>query len=341
MKAYHSHILLSKNEKNFIEKLNVPEVNFKFITDPSKRYWEFDDEKGSTILEEYYDDFKLENKSPYFELIIEAKNEEMVEDFLSLVQSGLLLGTPDYNLVSNFVFPSDFKEDNLTYYLKKPFSNYLKRFESIKLGFKVAELTLFNKTIAYSLEKLKISHELESVNPYNVDPRYGQYYDNESKLRLSHTKRAFSIIAAFSVVEELGLEIRSSRVNPRFKNKDSGEWNPKVFNEIENRLNEANIPLNLTVDWVYRGTPTRIENDIKPFFGFDSEWTVYGDEVRDKTLTIIEAIHNASYLRNFIASHKFNELTALISPYDVFNVQEIARKLILHRLNLWNDLNKY
>lgn len=337
MKEFHSHILLSKNEKEFIATLKVDGISFHFINDPSKRHWEF--KNGKTIIEKYQNDFNSEDKTPFYELIIQAKNEEIVDDFLSLVQSGILLGLPDYSIIQNFVFVSEFKKENLYFYLEKPFSQYLKIFESIKLGFKVAELTFQNRTDAYSLEKFKLSLELESTNPYKIDPRYGEYFSNESKMRLVHTKRAFSIISAFSVIEELGLEIRSSFQNKRFLNKETGEWNPKVFSDIESRLNEAKIPSNLTIDWVYRGSPTRIEDNIKPYFGFDSEWTKYGDEVRDKTLTIYEAIHNASYLRNFIASHKFNDLTELINPYDVFNVQNVARVLILHKLCLWDKLN--
>lgn len=94
----------------------------------------------------------------------------------------------------------------------------------------------------------------------------------------------------------------------------------------------------MTFDWVYRGEPTRIEQNIKPYFGFDSEWTKYGKEVRDKTLTLPEAIHNASYLRNYITAHKFNELIQHISPYDVYNLQSLSRILIVHTLGLWDDM---
>jgi hypothetical protein len=88
-----------------------------------------------------------------------------------------------------------------------------------------------------------------------------------------------------------------------------------------------------------KSVQTRIENEIKPYFGYDSKWQTYGDEVRDKTLTFPEAIHNASYLRNFIAAHKFNELTQYISPYDVFNTQNLARILILRKYGFWSNLS--
>jgi hypothetical protein len=94
----------------------------------------------------------------------------------------------------------------------------------------------------------------------------------------------------------------------------------------------------MTFDWIFRGEKSNVENDLTPYFGIDSLWCDFGDEVRDKTLTFPEAIHNASYLRNFIASHKFNKLTQYINPYDVFNVQSLARKLFLEKTKFWEKL---
>jgi hypothetical protein len=108
--------------------------------------------------------------------------------------------------------------------------------------------------------------------------------------------------------------------------KENGIWNPKVLSDIVERLKESNINDDLTFDWIYRGAPTRIEQEVKPFFGFDSQWVAYGKDVRDKTLTFPEAIRNVSYLRNFLTAHKLNDLTQYISPYDVFNVQSLVRQ---------------
>lgn len=44
---------------------------------------------------------------------------------------------------------------------------------------------------------------------------------------------AQAIIIFYSVIEELGLEIRANRDNPSFIN---GRWNPVIKNELENRL---------------------------------------------------------------------------------------------------------
>lgn len=194
---------------------------------------------------------------------------------------------------------------------------------------------IHDKECCYALEKYKLSLELHSFSPHSADPIYGQVFDHYDFKKQTHTRSAFAIISAFSVIEELGLEIRSSAKNPRFLNPDKGEWNPKVLDNVQSRLSNIGIDKTSTFNWIFRGEQTKVEKDFKPYFGYDSEWTEYRDNVRDKTLTFAEAIHNASYLRNFIASHKFNELTEFISPYDVFNLQCLARKLILERLGVW------
>ncbi|WP_029034967.1 hypothetical protein [Salinimicrobium terrae] len=191
---------------------------------------------------------------------------------------------------------------------------------------------------SYALEKLKISLELLSFSPQSADPMYGQIFDHYAFEKQNHTRAAFAIIAAFSAIEELGLEIRSSAKNPRFLNSEKGQWNPKVLKNVLLRLEKKGIKESDTFDWIFRGEQTAIEKNIKPYFGIDSEWIKYGEKVRDKTLTFPEALHNASYLRNYIAAHKFKELTEFISPYDVFNVQMLARKLILESLGLWQTM---
>lgn len=326
-------------ESDRIRQLSIPGITLNLIIEPSNCYWESVNGKSTSI---YYDgrDLKTINKDeiPLNELLVEAQNEQIVEDFMSVLQGGMLLAFPDTFTIKKFVFIVEYDERKNNSYKEKPYFNYLRRFENIAFGCLIAEKTINDNNLVYAIEKYKTSIDLTSFHPYSADPRYGQVFDNYYLKRDYHTKAAFAIITAFAVIEELGLEIRSSQKNPRFLNKDTGEWNSEVLSDIQQRLNKNNISNEITYDWVYRGTPTRIEQTIKPYFGFDSEWTKYGEAVRDKTLTIPEAIHNASYLRNFIAAHKFTDLTQYISPYDVFNVQMLARKLILIKLGLWETM---
>ncbi len=339
MTKFRTHLIVGKKEADKIKQLQVPNITLELVPEPSNCYWESKDGKSSSISCGGRDPHTIrEDEIPMNELLIETADEAVCEDFLSVVQGGMLLAYPDASIVHNFIFTTEYDSSKNYIYSDKNFFSYLKKFDDTAFGCLIAEKTIKDNQLVYAIEKYKTSIGLTSFNPRSADPRYGQVFDHYDVKREYHTKAAFAIISAFSVIEELGLEVRSSQKKPRFTNPENGEWNPEVLADIQKRLNESNIPNDMTFDWIYRGTPTRIEQEIKPYFGFDSEWTKYGEAVRDKTLTMPEAIHNASYLRNFIAAHKFNELTQHISPYDVFNVQTLVRELILNKLNLWQTM---
>ncbi len=46
----------------------------------------------------------------------------------------------------------------------------------------------------------------------------------------------------------------------------------------------------------------------------------------DKQMTFPEAILYANRLRNWYSAHKFTAHTKYLNPYDVFNVQNLARQ---------------
>jgi hypothetical protein len=316
--------------------LNFSETNFnlEYLPEPTNCYWET--ATGETYYsygKDFLKEFTDKSEQQQSELIINAENEEIAKNALSLIKGGILLAFPAPNNILTDLFASEFKETDSDYY--KTGLNLFRKIENTGFGCQVLEKIIGDRKCSYALEKYKVSLELVSFNPLSADPRYGQVFDHYDYKKQTHTRSAFAIISAFSVIEELGLEIRSSAKNPRFLNPEKGEWNPKVLDNIEKRLNTIGIDKSSTFDWIFRGEKTEVEKNFKPYFGYDSQWTKFGESVRDKTLTFPEAIHNASYLRNFIASHKFKELTEFISPYDVFNVQCLARKLILESLGMW------
>ena len=339
MEIFRTHLIINNTDSKRIKNLELPNSSFILKNEPSNSYWESKDGKCFT---HYFGgrtpEFSRDDQIPQKELLIEAETEDIAENLLSIIHGGMLLAYPEPDLTNNFVFLTPYKEDKDRLYAEPPFINYLKRLENIGFGCVFASIAVMDKSLIYAIEKYKISLELASFTPHSADPKYGQVFDNYDLKHNYQTRSAFAIISAFSVIEELGLEVRSSSKNPRFLNPDKGEWNPSVLGNIQDRLREIGITDDLTFDWVYRGLPTRIEQEIKPFFGFDSEWVIYGEEIRDKTLSFPEAIHNASFLRNYIAAHKFNDLTQYISPYDVFNLQLLARQLILIKMNLWESM---
>jgi hypothetical protein len=339
MGIYRTHLIVNQKDSLKIKSLSIDNVTFKFINEPSNCYWEGKDGKSFS----HYSGGKkkeLQNTDeiPQLELLIEADSEEKAEDLLSIIHGGMLLAYPAPGLTTNFVFLKEYIEEQNEWYNENPFISYLQRLDNVGFGCQIASIAIKNKQLIYSIEKYKVSLELASFTPKSADPMYGQVFENYDIKHSYHTRSSFAIVSAFSVVEELGLEVRSSSVNPRFVNNETGEWNPKVLKSITKRLRESNINEDLTFDWIYRGEPTKIEKETKPLFGVDSQWIVYHKDVRDKTLTFPEAIHHASYLRNFIASHKFKELTQYISPYDVNNVQLLARQLIIRKIKMWETM---
>lgn len=339
MKKFRTHLVISNLDSEKIKKISTDSFQYHLSPEPTNCYWESID--GSSSL------YSPSGKSNKYinpndiqlnELIILSNSEEQAEDILSIIHGGVLLAYPEPSLISGFVFLEEYNVDKNSLYEKPDFHIYYKKIDNVAFGCEVASLSILEPSICYAIEKYKVSLELDSFTPRSADPQYGQVFEHYDIKHCTHTRSAFAIIAAFSVIEELGLEIRSSSKNKRFNNNETGEWNPTVLMDINDRLEKSGISSDMTFDWIYRGSPTEIEKEFKPYFGYDSEWIKYGSAIRDKTLTFPEAIHNASLLRNFYAAHKFCDLTKYISPYDVFNVQCLARKLILHKLGLWNKM---
>jgi hypothetical protein len=194
-----------------------------------------------------------------------------------------------------------------------------------------------NTSILYSIEKFAISLGLDSISPHSANPIYGKVFDNFDTSYHYHVIASYAVICAFSVIEEIGLEIRSSNQKPRFiKNEGDDVWNPLIYKTTDKKLKEIGLSASYNFQWVERGEETEVQKNVKPKFGT----RVYPDqtEIRDVNIELIEAIHRCSYFRNYIASHKFKTLTQFLSPYDVHNVQTVSRILLLNSLGLWPNL---
>lgn len=330
---YYTKFLVNTQIEEFINKLNFKKIQLSSEIEPTGKNFHDIDCNGFTSYT-FRQEKPKENSLQSKLLIIETEKDEFAEDFLSVLIASCYMISPELFLNNLF---NELYELNDNYYNKdyidtiKPNFNY---FNGLKKALEITQYCFEKEELVYALEKFKLSRTIYSLDIHSANPKYGDLFEKEFINRSSHTEQAFAIISAFSVIEELGLEIRSSNANPRFIDNISGEWNPKVLNEIKNRLLNANISDEDNIDWIFRGNESEIEKILKPYFGVDSIWCEY-ENVRDKTLTFPEAIHNASYLRNFIASHKFNKLSKYINPYDVLNVQNLARQLFLKKIGFW------
>ena len=175
-----------------------------------------------------------------------------------------------------------------------------------------------------------MSYETEAISPWSTHPRYGQIFDKHSGEFSDHVRSSVAVNLAFSAIEELNLEVRSSREKPRWLDKEY-TWNPSVLMDLRSRLEEAGINPDATVDWILRGEKNELA--IQPIRDRPSRYSD-GLAVRDIELSLPDAIHACSYLRNYVTAHAFGRDTPLLGPYEVYNVQQVARLLVLWRCGL-------
>jgi hypothetical protein len=146
----------------------------------------------------------------------------------------------------------------------------------------------------------------------------------------SHVSLAAGLFLAYSAIEELGLEPRgASNQRPLIK---KNVWHTELRHELETRLKKAGINLGETLLWMKRHKPTRISRIATPP-GTGAKWG-FGP-MRDEEVSIVEAIPVASRLRSRITAHGLPDIARSLTVYDVGNVQQLTRRLILESCGLW------
>lgn len=188
----------------------------------------------------------------------------------------------------------------------------------------------------YALAKLRLSLETFSLPFVELDPHRRENVP-KSPLPDDHVCMAYAIVAAYSSIEELGLEIRASSQNP--SRLGDGSWNPRVKEDLERRLRQAHVNLDERFLWNLRGPQTRIEMHRAPDLVRPANWARY--RVRDGLIEVIDAINYVSFLRSKVAAHRSDRrfMTAL-SVYDVANAQFLARRLLLESVGYWRYWRK-
>jgi len=186
----------------------------------------------------------------------------------------------------------------------------------------------------YAVAKYKFSLSLYSVHHVDLEPWRAPHLP-VSSFPGDHVMFSYAIISAYSIVEDLKLPVRASAKAP---SRIKGEWNPKVKNDLEDRLTKAGVNIGETILWTARGPKRRIEKRRPLPNGKKAPWSAW--IVRDSEIPVIDAIAYAEWLRSCVASHGVKDLTGLLSPYDVINVQHLARRLLLESLGFWRWYNK-
>lgn len=187
--------------------------------------------------------------------------------------------------------------------------------------------------LRYALAKYRLSSETASFAWIDLDPNHSETIPRWEHAE-DHVRLATAIVLAYSVLEELSLEVRASNTNPSSFN---GQWNAVVKSELEERLKQAGIDISDPVVWSIRGGKSRLEAKRPQHLFATSKrtpWTRWG--IRDRHVEVVDAIAHASFLRSKVSSHRLKtSYVRMLSAYDVTNVQHLVRRLFLETLGYW------
>lgn len=179
-----------------------------------------------------------------------------------------------------------------------------------------------SRSLIYAFALFHLSQSIHSNHPMDLGP--GSIpRDHRSPYPDDHVRFAYGIVAAYAVLEQLGLALHGEA----FRN---GEWIVEKKEELEGRLRSAGINLGELMSWQVRGAKTRIERARRTPSGKRAKWA-FG-AVRDIEIEVADAIADLRWLRSRVAAHDIKELAALISIYDVANSQDLARRCLGARL---------
>lgn len=169
-----------------------------------------------------------------------------------------------------------------------------------------------------------------SVHYMETHPKYGTAFGIE-KDPVRHPFFAQAILSSYMAIEALGLEVRASSKVP--SKLPDGQWNPTVLRDLEERLNSAGINLGEEFVWTTRNSPTRIERKHGAPKGAVPSWA--GGRVRDRLISVTDALSRASFVRSKAAAHGGSKYLRSVTVYDVDNAQNLARRLFLESLGFW------
>lgn len=133
-------------------------------------------------------------------------------------------------------------------------------------------------------------------------------------------KLALIMVGAYSILEELKLQINASNEKPSTIN---GVWNPDVLNELRERLNNYNVVHDYSFPWCCRGESKR------PFkSAVNNKNKCLNDNAsnHDFYITISDAILELSYIRSNIGAHKSS--STLLTLYDAENAFRLTETVL-------------
>lgn len=177
-------------------------------------------------------------------------------------------------------------------------------------------------TLYHCLARFYASRQICGVAFGATEPKQGQLFGVRNN-SIDRALLASALPLAYAIIEELGFEPRPTKGKESHK----GQLHPEVKAELEQRLTRGGINPSEKAVWILRGPPNILERE-RPVLGTRANWN-RGKAVRDKIVPIVDAIARASWLRSKTSAHRINKLTRSLTAYDVWNVQMLARRLVM------------
>jgi hypothetical protein len=262
------------------------------------------------------------------EIMVEATSHEAALRAVNMLLASIVVASGD-----DFFLPSPFDIE----FLIQEGSEEKRQFSLLREGMMRACILAARasrvRSLSYAVHKLRLSYQLANPPIVDLDPSHGgpkRFLVGRDSAE--HVYGANAVTLAYSVIEELGFEVRVKQ-NEASKMPD-GNWNARVRADLEARLTAGGIDIKQTHVWALRGRPTRIELAKRPPTAIRKPSWSQGS-VRDVELSLIDGIAMASWLRSKVSTHRFSDKVRSLTPYDIHNVQSLARLLLLGRCKLW------
>ena len=341
MNSYCSFLVANPYHLSSLKSLNsIDDWSLEMNSDPSGRYWFSSTGVIHQISHPSALGSQLADDIPGKLMVFKA-DEITANNIIQLICASydVLEGNPTdrIGLRSAFEIPCDVEKQRSLFCNVFQTHGYFEKFvhrPELPVAIHIATKAWRDKSLIYAIHKLARSVAIDSITWWSAAPMYGQVFEKSSEYYSEHVSTSVAINLAFSAIEELQLQIKSSSEKKRFIDNKAGFWNPEVLKDIKCRLHESGIDPEQKVRWILRGDESPAENNVKPKRGnLIDEHNV---AIRDIELNLPDAIHYCSYIRNFMTAHRFSENSSFLGPYDVHNVQCVARRLILSKCGMWN-----
>jgi hypothetical protein len=190
-----------------------------------------------------------------------------------------------------------------------------------------------DESLHYAVHRQALSYSSAVHSPHRPGSHRVTRNFNSSPDPYVHVHLANVISLAYSAIEQLNLGVKTSQ--EKLSKMPDGSWNPSVRRDLQERLQFRKIDIIEPQLWILRGPPTPIERKKSPPPSKTrSRWR--NPEVRDRELDLLDCMSLAGWFRNNLGFHRLSsDLAPHLTIYDTFNVQHVARRLIMASAGLW------